>query len=103
VPFALDEPTKVSWDLAGTADANGSCTVTALRSPYDSLARRAVPEKIASGVRMAKQPQRLAKTKTDLMPQHASCNRWDTLTRRPFASDTPRAPGVMWQGRVGVF
>jgi hypothetical protein len=28
---------------------------------------------------MDKQPQRLAKNKTDLMPKNASCKRWDTL------------------------
>ena len=28
---------------------------------------------------MDKQPQRLAQNKTDLMPNNASCKRWDTL------------------------
>ena len=32
-PFAIDEPTKASWDLSVTTDAHGLCPVTALLPP----------------------------------------------------------------------
>src|SRR6266702_1467613 len=32
-----------------------------------------------------KRPQLSVKNKTDLMPNNASCKRWDTLLRRPLA------------------
>src|SRR5262245_11681531 len=35
VPFSIEEPTKVSWDISVTADANGLCTVTNIRSPSE--------------------------------------------------------------------
>jgi hypothetical protein len=49
---------------------------------------------------MDKQPQRLAKNKTDLMPKNASCKRWDTLTstaaRRSTRKGSQRNQALLW-------
>src|SRR2546428_9422365 len=87
IPFSIDDPTKASWYISVTTDANCICTVTAILPPspptdvpLDTLRRGEW-----QGVTRDKRPQLSGQNKTDLMPNNASCKRWDTLVTSPRA------------------
>src|SRR3989442_7089947 len=70
--------------MSVTTDANCICTVTAILPPspptdvpLDTLRRGEW-----QGVTRDKRPQLSGQNKTDLMPNNASCKRWDTLPER---------------------
>ncbi len=81
MPCSIDEPTKASWYLSVTTDANGLCTVTASLppSPSTDVPLDTVQRGEWQGVTRDKRPQRSGQNQTDLMPNSASCKRWDTL------------------------
>jgi hypothetical protein len=49
-----------------------------------------------------KRPPLSVKNKTDLLPNSASCKRWDTLEKGLWNSYPPALGGDTWHGRIAV-